>query len=366
MKALSSSSQVWLGNLLCLFRFYALAGAQTQSSLVLITKVTTNVDGIIWTAVWSSWLPVPPGTTATSSLGSTSVQPSATGPAAIVPVEVTTTDGQGRTVVQTSEVLSEVTATILTTITSVGTNDAGGLFTSLSTEARPAVIKTTTDPQGIVATITIAGNYAPTPGEVLTTTNAQGSTFLTTYTSGGGRMSSVKLITTTDAEGRPQTLASVTLVDPTQVVVSASGGSTLGSATSSATTSSASATTPSPGLSTAAAVGIAIGATLAVVGLAVGAYLLWRRRRKRAGQSLTRSETERETQQEKVDPYVKAEMHATDRALYELDGRGEVPEADGVGRLADGELEDEHASGVAREREGRNELPGRTRSVASR
>ncbi|OSS44790.1 hypothetical protein B5807_10603 [Epicoccum nigrum] len=150
-----------------------------------------------------------------------------------VPVEVTTTNNVGSTVVQTSEVLSEVTASIEVTVTRTTTNKAGSTVAVTTQEVRPAVIRTTTDSRGSSVAITSAANYAPTRGQVLTTTNAEGSTFLTTYTPGGGRVSSVKLVTTTDAEGQPTTLTSITYVDPTDL---GNGGGDQGSNGASATT----------------------------------------------------------------------------------------------------------------------------------
>ncbi|KAJ4372749.1 hypothetical protein N0V86_008115 [Didymella sp. IMI 355093] len=135
----------------------------------------------------------------------------------VVPVQVTTTNNVGSTVIQTSEVLSEVTASVQVTVTRTTTNNRGSTVAVTTQEVRPAVIRTTTDSRGSSVAITSAGNLAPTRGEVLTTTDAKGSTFLTTYTPGGGKVSSVKLLTTTDAEGRPQTLTSIIEVDPTDV-----------------------------------------------------------------------------------------------------------------------------------------------------
>lgn len=147
----------------------------------------------------------------------------------LIPVEVTSVNQQGSTVVQTSEVFSEVTASIQVTVVRTTTNAVGSTMVVTSQEVRPAVIRTTstTDAQGsvVAATVTSAAIYAPTKGQVITTTNDQGSTFLTTYTPGGGRVSSVKLITTTDAQGHPQTLTSITYVDPTAIA----GGDDTGS-----------------------------------------------------------------------------------------------------------------------------------------
>ncbi|UPX14766.1 uncharacterized protein EKO05_0005238 [Ascochyta rabiei] len=143
----------------------------------------------------------------------------------LIPVQVTTVNQQGSTVVQTSEVFSEVTASVQVTVTRTTTNQQGSTVAVTTQEVRPAVIRTTTDSRGSQVTVTSAAMYAPTRGQVLTTTNAEGSTFLTTYTPGGGRVSSVKLVTTTDAEGRPQTRTSITYVDPTEVGGSDDNGS---------------------------------------------------------------------------------------------------------------------------------------------
>ena len=143
---------------------------------------------------------------------------------ALVPVEVTTVNQEGRTLIQTNEVFSEVTASVQVTVTRTITNQQGSTVAVTTQEVRPAVIRTTTDSRGAQVTVTSAAIYAPTRGEVITTTNAAGSTFLTTFTPGGGRVSSVKVITTTDAEGRRQTTTFLTYVDPTQEGGSSGGG----------------------------------------------------------------------------------------------------------------------------------------------
>jgi hypothetical protein len=153
----------------------------------------------------------------------------------IVTVQQTTTNSVGETIVQTTSVLSQVTASVAVTITA--TNRAGQTVTS--TENRPAVIRTTTDSQGRTATITTAAQFAPTAGEVRTETNAEGRTFLTTYTPDGGKISSVKLITTTGADGKPSTMTSYEFVNPVQTPPPNNGGTQ---------------TTARPGLQTGAAV----------------------------------------------------------------------------------------------------------------
>ena len=146
-------------------------------------------------------------------------------------------------------------------MTRTTTNKAGSAVAVTTQEVRPAVIRTTTDSRGSSVAVTSAAEYAPTRGQVLTTTNAEGSTLLTTYTPGGGRVSSVKLVTTTDAEGQPTTLTSITYVDPTDL---GNGGGNQG-------TSGGSATSPTgrPGVQS----GAANKNNAAVVGLAgLGAF----------------------------------------------------------------------------------------------
>ncbi|OAK93879.1 hypothetical protein IQ06DRAFT_298849 [Phaeosphaeriaceae sp. SRC1lsM3a] len=145
--------------------------------------------------------------------------------AVIVNVQQTTTNSQGQTVVQTTSVLSVATASVPVTVTR--TNAQGQTVTS--TENRPAVVRTTTDSVGRAATVTSAAEFAPTAGEVRTQTDAGGRTFVTTYTPGGGKISSVKLLTTTDAEGRPSTITSYTFVDPAEATGNANAGVASGS-----------------------------------------------------------------------------------------------------------------------------------------
>lgn len=138
--------------------------------------------------------------------------PTNTERAVIVNVQQTITNQQGQTIVQTSSVLSQVTASVAVTITR--TNAQGS--TIVTTENRPAIIRTITDSQGRTTTTTSAAQFAPTPGEVRTETDPGGRTFLTTYTPGGAKISSIKLITTTGADGKPSTITSYTFVDPAQ------------------------------------------------------------------------------------------------------------------------------------------------------
>lgn len=138
--------------------------------------------------------------------------------AVVVPVSVTTTDSDGRTTVASSEILSRPTASVAVPVTR--TNAEGS--TEVATETKPAVIFSTTNSAGQAIVTTSAVDFAPTKGQVLTTTNAQGSTFLTTYTPGHGRVSSILLLTTTGSDGKQSVVTSYTYVDP---AAQATGGS---------------------------------------------------------------------------------------------------------------------------------------------
>lgn len=151
---------------------------------------------------------------------------SSTDRAVIVNVQQTTTNSQGQTIVQTSSVLSQVTASVPVTL--VVTNSAGQRSTTV--ENRPAIIQTTTDAQGRTTAITSAARFAPTPGEIRTETDERGSTFVTTYTPGGGRISSIKLITSTGTDGKPTVVTSYAYVDP-EATPTNGGGNPQSSAT---------------------------------------------------------------------------------------------------------------------------------------
>ncbi|KAF2126379.1 hypothetical protein P153DRAFT_297919 [Dothidotthia symphoricarpi CBS 119687] len=138
----------------------------------------------------------------------------------LLPVEVTTTNTLGSTVVQTTEILSQVTAQVAVTVTM--TNSQGATVTAV--ESKPAVIVTTTNSVGSTVTETSTANFAPTVGEVMTSTDSSGSTFLTTYTPGGGKISSVKLITTTGSDGQIGTITSFAYIDATATGAQAGDG----------------------------------------------------------------------------------------------------------------------------------------------
>jgi hypothetical protein len=154
-----------------------------------------------------------PSNGTTSSPPASSPAPSESssqGPAVVVPVPVTQTNGNGETEVITSSELAEPTASVPVEVTR--TNAQGQ--TEISTETKPAIVVSTTDSRGSATVITSAVDFAPTAGQVLTTTDGQGHTFITTYTPDGGSVRSLKLITTTGPDGKPLVVTSYTYVNP--------------------------------------------------------------------------------------------------------------------------------------------------------
>lgn len=151
---------------------------------------------------------------------STPTQPSSSAPASssapptssavIVAVTVTTTNSKGQTTVTSQDVLSDPTASVAVPVTT--TNSQGQ--TTVSTTTKPAIVFETTDSAGATVTATSAVEFAPTMSQVLTRTDSKGSTFLTTYTPDGGKVSSIVLITTTGANGQPSVITSYTVVGP--------------------------------------------------------------------------------------------------------------------------------------------------------
>jgi outer membrane biosynthesis protein TonB len=136
-------------------------------------------------------------------------------PAIQVPVTITQTNSKGEATVVSSVILSQPTASAV--ITSTRVQDG---TTEVVTETKPAVVVTVTDSDGKAFETTSAVDFAPTPGQKLTKTDSKGSVFVTTYTPDGGRVSSVKLITTTNEEGAPMIITSYTYVEPAMATAS--------------------------------------------------------------------------------------------------------------------------------------------------
>jgi len=146
----------------------------------------------------------------TSNNAASSSEAPAKSSAVLVPVVVTTTDNQGRTSVASNEVLSQPTASVNVAVTRT---DSEGRTTT-ATETRPAVVQSTTNSSGNAIVTTKPVEFAPTVSQVITSTNDRGETFLTTYTPAGGRASSVVLVTSTGADGKPTVHTSFAYVEP--------------------------------------------------------------------------------------------------------------------------------------------------------
>lgn len=147
-------------------------------------------------------------------------------PAVEVPVTVTQTMEGGQTTVVKSVIRSAPTASVIVTRTI--TNDAGE--TEVATVTQPGVVVTMTDTAGSTVTTTSAVEWAPTPGQKLTSTNSEGSTITTTYTPDGGKVSSIKLITTTGNDGQPSVVTEYTYVEFAQASVTDGESSPTGTA----------------------------------------------------------------------------------------------------------------------------------------
>lgn len=206
------------------------------------------------------------------------------------------------------------------------------------------------------------------------------------------RISTIRVLTTTNDQGQPQTLAEVTTeFEPASMTGAVATGTGCDGATCTQTTLSTIRTIGSPWKSSGyvsppsasptaygppnlypdAVMRIFFGVISAFLALLIGGFLFssWRRRRKTPFQATARnhgsenkasappSETARAL-------YLKPELHGAERALYEMDGRHALPEADGGAKLA-GELEDKQAASVARDRERRKELPEEKSNVGS-
>lgn len=225
--------------------------------------------------------------------------------------------------------------------------------------------------------------------DVLEQSSPNGRTWSSTSTSKGlettyGRVSTVRLLTTTNDQGQPQTFSEATTelkpYSATGAVASDHGcaGAICTESTTSTTrtawrpsgyvspvpSTAYMSPTSSATLSATSVMKIFFGATSASLVLIVGVFLVASRRRRRIIPVQTTKRKPHSsgprvsgTTSEIAAAHAKPELHTTEKALYEIDGRQALPEADGVERLADGEFEDKHATGVAREREGRGELP---------
>jgi len=161
----------------------------------------------------------PPASSSAPPPESSSAPPPESSPV-LIPVSVQTTDAQGQSTIISSDILSKPTASVIVPVTRT---DSRGQ-TEVASETKPAVIFSTTNSAGSAFETTSVADFVPTKGQVLTRTNAEGSTFLTTYTPGAGGISSIVLITTTDANGQQGVVTSYTYVDPEAATATDAGG----------------------------------------------------------------------------------------------------------------------------------------------
>ncbi|KAF3032158.1 hypothetical protein E8E12_001500 [Didymella heteroderae] len=147
-----------------------------------------------------------------------------------------------------------------------------------------------------------------------------------------GHKSTVRHFTTTNEEGQTQILADVTIYWEDEDATRSTSEETrathftsiVPSMTGPDSTTTVAPETSPEGLPIAAVAGISVGATSAALVVAVGIYSLLRQRR-RAGKVRETAEVQ-ETRLQRSTVYVKAELHATERAMYELDGKDALPE----------------------------------------
>jgi hypothetical protein len=126
--------------------------------------------------------------------------------AVIIPIVLSSTNAAGSVQATTIPVLASASTSVPLTLTS--TNAAGSpVFVTTNV---PAVL--VTDSAGQIVTTAPVPTLNSNGDIVLTTTNAQGSTFVTTITPSGGVVSSEVLITTTLPNGAKSTYTSFAIV----------------------------------------------------------------------------------------------------------------------------------------------------------
>jgi len=193
-----------------------------NGTVVASTTTSTSVSVVATTTATTSSpaaVVVPVEVSTTNSAGSTIVSTtSAVATASVsVTVAVTTTDSKGSTVVSSSTVAAAiVTSNGVTSTSTVPTFNAA----TVSTSSVPKTISTT-DSAGNSVVLTNVHT-----GATLTATNAKGSTFITTYTPGGGAVQSLVFQTTTLPNGQPTTITSFAAVEAQTAPASSAGSTT--------------------------------------------------------------------------------------------------------------------------------------------
>lgn len=193
---------------------------------------------------------VPVTISSTDSAGSVVVSTSSAVAAAStsVVIPITTTNAQGQTITTSSSVPAAIV--VSNGVTSLSPVP---VYTPAATPSNGAYDVTTTDQFG--NTVVLSSVHS---GEALTTTDAKGSTFVTTFTPDGGRVSSLVLETTTLSNGQKSTITSF---------APATGGS--------ATQTKSAGSSGSPHLQNGAPIPKKVGKhVVALIGGAVGAAIL--------------------------------------------------------------------------------------------
>lgn len=176
------------------------------------TETITTTDSQGQTVTSETTVPAPPPSTSSTPV--------------IIPVTLSSTDPAGSVVVSTTSAIAAASTSVAVPITT--TNANGQTITTSSsvpavvvvsngvTSLSPVPVYTPAPtPSNGLYDITTTDQYGNTvvlsnvhSGEVLTTTDAKGSTFITTFTPGGGRVSSLVLETTTLPNGQESTITS--------------------------------------------------------------------------------------------------------------------------------------------------------------
>jgi hypothetical protein len=203
-----------------------------EAALDLIKRQNSNGTTVITTSTTSttdrSTVVVPTTTTSTSTPA----------PVIVTSLTISTTDSAGSTTVLTTSAV--VTASVSVEVAVTTTNSRGSTITTSSSVAAAVVTsngKATTVPASTVnlaapqtvSTKDSSGNSVvltnAVSGATLTATDARGSTFITTYTPGGGVVQSLVLETTQLSNGQMTTITSFAVVEQ-QTATSAAATST--------------------------------------------------------------------------------------------------------------------------------------------
>jgi len=161
---------------------------------------TTNADTTPPPSTSSTPVVVPVTVSSTNSAGSVVVSTSSAVAAAStsVVVPITTTNAQGQTITTSSNVPAVVVVS-----NGVASLSPVPVYTPATTPSNGVYDVTTTDQFG--NTVVLSSVHS---GQTVTTTDAKGSTFVTTFTPGGGHVSSLVLETTTLSNGKKSTITS--------------------------------------------------------------------------------------------------------------------------------------------------------------